>query len=568
MSGLNFTKKKIINVGVTITTEGIMEVVKVDPATKMVKDYRAVPVDYNFQTKEISDYAVFGSSLRSILFDDLGLNHKNINLTITIPSVHFATAQIPSTQADSSSVSSILATYAQDSYLFKRQEPSIAYQVYTSNNKNTTPLIYSAIQESVINQLKEEIVNNVGIDNFSINNPYASIINALDYCGKIQKQVNSNEVWNFVQITNNGFTLFSMIGTKIIEVNDMPLPLKTFAPEEIYESMALSLQNNLSIYPASSLFVLSRTDLLSAQILLQNMDLRGDVDYLENNKFRVESFIDVDPSIDVDIARKISIEVVGSAITNNSSPIHLCYFSNKDEEDEVYGYVNLFGQEVTVNNNFISKVLIAAAVVVVLLGSFLYFTSSTINKYYEKEISKHEEEKAKIISQIREAEGNSEGNVENIIADISKNNESIVDYFEAISTEIPSNLWLTYFYADSAGALGIKGDTADVSGIYSFFKSIKKAVPGSSINLSKLEYNDINALLIDDMSSNKSINFEISNSAYSKVVRMMASQPGEGVIKTPVTPANEARRGRPVQPKKQQETPPLPELPEIDPPTN
>ena len=570
MAGLNFTKKKMVNVGVAVTIDSRMEVVVVDSNSKKVMDYRTVPVEYNYQTKEISDYATFGAALKTVLFDEMGLNPKNVNLVLTIPSIHFATSQIPASQAEPNSISSILATYAQDSYLFKRHEPIIAYQTYTSSNKDNIPVVYSAIQENVATQLKDVLVNDVGVENFSINNPYASIINALDYCGQIEKQVNSNEVWNFVQITNNGFTLFSMMGTKIIEINDMPLPLKTFAPEEIYESMALSLQNNLSIYPASSLYVLSRTDLLSAQILLQSMELRGDVAFLENNKFITEPFIEIDPNVDSDLAKIISVEVIGSAISTSTSPLNLCYMTNKDEEEEIYGYVNLFGQDVPVNNSFIKRAFILCIIIILVIAAALFFTASAISGHYEKSINKYKSEKAQIEAEIAKANGESEGNVENIIADITKNNDATVSYFNSISTEIPSNMWLTYFYSDSSGALGIKGDTSDVSSIYSFFKSVKNAVPQSSINLSKLEYNDIDAILSTTTQGNKTINFEITNSSYDKVVSMMAAQlpTGEKAGANQQSQNSNSNANNTTSQQTKNDDSGLPDLPEIEPPTN
>ena len=522
---MGFTRKKMINVGVSVTIDGRMEVVVVNPDTKTVMDYKTVPMEYNFQTKEISEYAVFGATLRSILFDEMNLNSKNIKLVLTVPSIHFATAQLPAAQAaETGAIGTMLSSYAQDSYLFKRHEPTVAYQTYTNSNKDIVPVIYSALQENVVTQLKDVLVNDVGVENFSINNPYASIINALDYCGLIEKQVSSNTTWNFVQITNNGFILFSMVGTRILEINDMPLPLKTFAPEEIYESMALSLQNNLSIYPASQLFVLSRTDLLSAQILLQSMELRGDIAFLENNRFNTEPFININENVDPDLAKIISVEVIGSAITTNTSPMNLCYMTNKDSEEETYGFVNLLGQDVAVNNTFITRVLFGLSLIFALIGTALFLIFGAYNSYLESNINKYESEKADIERQIAKANGESEGNVENIIAQITKNNQAMLSYFSVISTDIPSNMWLTLFSSNDAGALGIEGDTSDVASVYSFFKGVKGAVPESNVSLSELAYNDIDALLSPDAQGNKTMHFKISNNEYDNTRSMMTSQ--------------------------------------------
>lgn len=520
---MGFTKNKLIKVGVAVTNDNRMDVVVVDVNGKMVTNYKTAPVEYNFQTKEISNYMDFSSTLRSILVDEMNLNLKNIELTLTIPSIHLATLQTQTT-TDQSALETMCAYYAQESYLFKRHNPVVAAQGYPTQGKSEMTVVYSAIQESVADQIKDALTN-MGIEKFSINNAYGSVINALNYLGLIEQHVNSNERWNFVQITNTGFVLFSMNGTRIVEINDMPLPLKTFSPEEIYESMALSLQNNLSIYPASSLYLVSRTDLLSAEILLQRMDLRWDVNFLDNNKYNTKQIIATSENVDPELANIMSIEAIGSTITDKNSPLNLCYVTSKKEtEEKIWGYVTLFGQEIAVNDKFLNICIFSIIGFILLVVALLYFSTSAINGMFESAINKYKTEKSNIEQQISKAKGETEGNVENIISSISKNNQSTVTYFNAISTEIPDSIWLTYYYSDSTGALAVKGDTADVESIYDFYKGMKTANENSRIRLSKLEYNDIDAVLTSNEHGNKSLNFEITNDAYSSVTKMMASQ--------------------------------------------
>ena len=502
----NLTNNKIIKVGVSVSIDNRMEVAVVDYDTQTVTQYEQVEVGYNFQTKELADYLQFASTLRNVL-DEMKLNVKDVLLNITIPSIHLSTAQIQANYEDAE-IKQILSSYAQDSYLFKRHEPEIAYKLYPASGNGEVPVVYTAIQESVVENIKDALLS-VGIDRFSVNNPYASVINGLVYLGKLDRQINSGEIWNFVQITNNGFTLFSMQGTTIREINDMPLPLKTFSPEEVYESMALSLQNNLSIYPASSLFVLSRSDLLSAQQLLQRMELRGNVDYLENNTYITEPFISIGEKIDSDFAKLISIECIGSAVTTSNSPLILCYMKPKDMEDEVYGTWNICGKEIIIDDTILNYIFLGIVIAVAVLGGILYFSLNLINGHFEGKINKLQEQKRSIEQDITKAKGESEGNVDTIILDISKNNKNGIIYFNSIAREIPDNIWLTYYYSDDQGELSIKGDTTRVESLYDFFNGIKNSVEGSRINLSKLEYNDIDSLLAPS-GGNRTLNFEIS----------------------------------------------------------
>lgn len=505
------TRKKNIQVGVSVTIDNRMEVVVVDTEAHKVVQYEQVEVGYNFQTKEIADYMQFASTLKNVL-DEMRLNVKDIEVTITLPSIHFSTAQVQS-NFDDSEIRTVLATYAQDSYLFKRHEPVIAYQTYPNGGMEEIPVVYTAIQETAVDQIKEALFS-VGIDNFSINNPYGSIVNGLVYLGKLDRQINSGEIWNLVQITNNGFTLLSMIGTTIREINDMPLPLKTFSSEEIYESMALSLQNNLSIYPASSLFVISRTDLLSAQQLLQRMELRGNVDYMENNLFVTEPFIDIGEKVDSDFAKIISVECIGSTVTNQNSPLVLCYMTKKNVEDEVLGIWHVGNKDITINDANISLLMM---ILIGILAAFIVISISVLifgKNYWNEEANKLQTQKSDLEKKITKAKGEISGSVETIIIDIEKNNKNSVAYFNSISKEIPSNIWLSYYYSDSNGVLSIKGDTGNVESLYDFFNGIKKSVPNSRISLSRLEYNDIDALLDPESNGNKSLKFEITSGSY------------------------------------------------------
>ena len=560
----SLSSKKTIKVGVSVNIDNRMEVAVVDVETQRVTQYEQVEVGYNFQTKELADYLQFASTLKSVL-DEMKLPVKDLDITITVPSIHFATAQVQSGY-DDTEIRNILATYAQDSYLFKRHEPVIDYKMYQASGNGNVPVVYTAIQETVVDNIKDALMS-VGIDSFSINNPYGSVLNGLVYLGKLDKQINSGEIWNFVQITNNGFTLFSMQGTAIREINDMPLPLKTFSPEEIYESMALSLQNNLSIYPASSLFVLSRTDLLSAQQLLQRMELRGNVEYLENNIYIPEPIIAIGDKVDPDFAKLISVECIGSAITTNASPLTLCYMTNKDEEDEIYGTWTLGGKDVAIDDKMVTYFFLGLVIVIAIIGSGLWVAMNMVNSHFEAEINKLQEQKRRIEQDIIKAKGENEGNVDTIILEISKNNKNGFTYFDSIAREIPSNIWLSSYISNARGGLEIKGDTTNVESLYAFFNGIKGSVEGSRINLSKLEYNDIDSLL-QPSGGNRTLRFEITSGSLSEAP---ARPSGKGRAGDKDVPSDDKKGGSDA-PKTDDDTnldnndEGLPEPPQFEPP--
>ncbi|MBQ7450725.1 hypothetical protein IJS77_04845, partial [bacterium] len=146
----------------------------------------------------------------------------------------------------------------------------------------------------------------------------------------------------------------------------------------------------------------------------------------------------------------------------------------------------------------------------VLIGGAVIWGIDFSNKNIRKDIDELQEKRSQIQKEIDKAKGENEGDVDSIILSISKNNKDGVSYFNAISREIPSNIWLTYYYSDVNGSVSIKGDTANVESLYGFFNGIKNSAENKEISLSKLEYNDIDALLDSSGGGNKTLKFEIS----------------------------------------------------------
>ena len=223
-----------------------------------------------------------------------------------------------------------------------------------------------------------------------------------------------------------------------------------------------------------------------------------------------EQFIDVGDLVDRDFAKLISVESVGTAITTDESPLNLCYATTKDHEDESLGELNIFGKTITVNDTTFNILFLIVVIIIIAIGGSLLFGVNYANDKLKASIDELQQEKSRLQKEITKAKGENEGNVDTVIVSISENNKSNVAYFNSISREIPSNTWLSYYYADVNGSVVIKGDTASVESLYGFFNGVKGSAKNSSLSLSKLEYNDIDALLSGD-GGNKTIKFEITS---------------------------------------------------------
>ena len=67
---------------------------------------------------------------------------------------------------------------------------------------------------------------------------------------------------------------------------------------------------------------------------------------------------------------------------------------------------------------------------------------------------------------------------------------------------------------------------ANIDSLYDFFKNVRGSVENSDISLTKLDYNDIEALIVNSEQGNTTMSFEISNPKNSSRINMNAAQTG------------------------------------------
>ena len=111
-----------------------------------------------------------------------------------------------------------------------------------------------------------------------------SVLKALAFTGLAQEQMQSNTSWNLMLISSNGYSICSMVGKNIVDYYEEPLAIKSFEGDEIYNAISASAQITLMSYPANSLFVLSETDMVSAELLSRRIQTEGQILYWGCNR--------------------------------------------------------------------------------------------------------------------------------------------------------------------------------------------------------------------------------------------------------------------------------------------
>lgn len=507
-----------ITVGVSVSPGIGLEMAEVDKATRTVSRYSNKPLEYNYSTREIVSYSEFMSSLSS-LFDELHIPPKS-NIVLSIPNVHFGMISLPLLLTDEAITNAVISEVEQ-SYIFKRQEAVVSWsEVYSNIDTENRTLVYTAIQKNVLDQIVESC-NSVGCTLVGIENSYATLLKAMFFSGVAEEQMKENVTWNLMIIGQNNYSILSMLGTRILEYYEEPLALKSFVDDEIYNAITISAKLTLSGLPASYLYIVSETDLVSAEVLSMKIGSDSEVKFLECNKYVQNELLPANLNILPKIALQITPEVVGSAIYSFSDyPLKLNMVkesesaSDIDEEMAASPRINFGNLEIELTPDFIKRMAIIVSCILIL--PIIILTILLHQVIVPNEQAKLDGINARIdaanaaIAKYNDSSG--EFNIKTATETIVNSNKTKLTYYEALGISVPNKLWLTYYLISGTGKVDVKGKTGDVSNVYGFYKNVKQLVNNSDIRLYKLEVaSDSIEDVVLDTSVPKVYDFEITN---------------------------------------------------------
>lgn len=509
-----------ITVGVSISPAVGLEMIEVDRATGTVKKYSCRPLDYDHSTREITDFNQFQIGLEE-LFDELHIP-KRSNILLSIPNVHFGMINLPLLLTDDG-VTNAIVSEVEQSYIFKRKEPVVGWaEVYSNVDTENRTLVYTAVQKHVLDAIIE-VCNEVGCTLVGVENSYTSLLRALYYTDIAKDQMQDNITWNLMVIGQNSYSIISMVGKKVMEYYEEPLALKSFVDDEIYNAITSSAQLTLTGLYANYLFIVSETDLVSAEVLSMKISSDSTIKFLECNKYVQNEILPTS----LDILPKLSMQISPEAVGTTISPF--CDFPLKlnlvkeieGSLDAVSGEapvpkVNIGGLEVELTPSFVKRLALISAAIFVLPVVILYFLLA--NLIVPKEQASLDEvtnQVTQVNASLAEYTNTAQDNTFNLnttMSDISAGNKSQVLYYVSLGVGIPNRLWMTYYSSNDDGKVDIRGRSSNVESIYTFYKNIKQLVNNSDIKLYKLE---IASDSIDDIVRSsfapKYYEFEITN---------------------------------------------------------
>ena len=321
-----------VTVGVSVSPSVGLEMIEVNPKTKIIEKYACRPLDYDYTKREIADYNRFIDVLKD-LFNDLKINPK-CNIVLTLPSVHYGLISLPVNLSDDGVTSSIISEVEQSSYIFKRQDPVVSWMdAYPSGEKENREILYGAIQQSALDEINAACTE-VGCTLVAIETSHNSLLRTLSYNQLAEEQMAPNTMWIMMVINPNSYSMITLNGKSVVEYREEPLALRSFVGDEIYEAIISSAQLTLQTVPSNYLYIVSETDMVSAEVLSMKIPYDGSIKFLEINKYVQNPLMQASYNILPNDLLKTTPEVIGSGIYNLSD--FPCKF-------------NLLGQGVRVN---------------------------------------------------------------------------------------------------------------------------------------------------------------------------------------------------------------------------
>ena len=508
-------------------TPGVgLELIQLDIASRSVKNYAYRPLEYNEALRELSNLDAFKNAVKE-LFEELKLPFKT-SVVLNLPMVFFGSKELPLLLADDA-VTEALTSEVEQSYIFKRYEPVISWADATNTQSgDLRKLFYSAIQKNVIEDIKAAL-NELGITLAGIEVSLISMLKALAFTGLATEQMKDNVSWNLMLVSQNGYSICSLIGKNIVDYYEEPLAIKSFEGEEIYNAINASAQITLMSYPANYLYVISETDMVSAELLSKRLQTDGIVNFWENNSFKKQDPLPVSLEVLEETARKISLEAIGLAAgANVSLPLKFNFLgaSSSDgmmEDPNEPIHVVLGSSEFDISPNGARNIAVVIALILLIPAVIAFFVVPMVvnqkQALLDDVTSKLERTDAEIKKLQEEQNKQNDFDVNAEIKKVMENNRSKLMAYTALGEAVPKKLWMTYFVAKDDGKFDIKGESSNVEDIYLFFRNMKDSLINTKLRLHKLEMksNSVDDAVTIDPNQPTDYEFEVTNMTASEL---------------------------------------------------
>lgn len=482
-----FNFKKNIVVGVSVNPELGLEVAQIDFTTKTVLKYGRKQLEYDNARREIADMDLFKETLKDLLFE-LQIP-KGAEIVLNLPSIVFKVTDYPAS-LNEEQITTAIEEELVNHPIFQNTESSISAVALPNSTIQMTKIAYTVAQKvtliEIAMQLKELGYTIVGIDT-SVN----STLNSLIYNDRVD--VSPDATWILLLVENNCCRILSMQGRNYLDCFEERISIgEVLGDAENYSTVVSVANPILKNLPSSRLYVVSKTDLISAKILSEKLIYNAQIIHQDANNFSTAPFLPVGPDVDREMAKTISTDVIGAAIYRDFAGYSTAHFNLFNESlGDIYLLeqppVLRFGSlklVLSMANMITASIVLATIVILATIVTIIPITTTLSQKNHQLEqinsdittIQKYLDENSSVSSEMFD-EGDE-------IRMGLVHNKNIYSYFTIVGTEIPKKLWLTSL--NFGKYITIEGQADNLESVYSFSRNIRDYNPSSEIKIQKL----------------------------------------------------------------------------------
>ena len=482
-AALGLSSKNII--GISVSSANFIEIAVVDKKTKTITKYARKELSYNNAIREIINYDDFAETVKE-LFKEINIQPKGAHVVLNMPNVHFAFTSLPAMIPDDQLTTSI-ASEVDNIYLFKRNEPVISCNIVSTNTETDKKYIaYSAIQENTIQNIKS-IFEDLEVDLVAVENVNSSIIKGILYSNVLENELTSYSNTNILLLNTNSMSILCFQDKKIVDYYEEPLAIKSYSEEEVYGVIANAATAAIENYPCQNLLIISENDEISAEMLSHKMKIDGTLKYLDRNIFSDSVFMNASPNILPKYLPLISLEVVGAAIYSyDTFPLKFNFLTDSENELSSLITIPIMGVDYEIERKSVYSIGGVIIAIFLFVAFVLYFSIMLYEKKLYKDITTLEDKYVEYTAKVNAEKITGNGDdVFTVIKKYSDFNKNELEVFKGLGSEIPSNVYLTYFFSKSDGVMKIEGVASSNDAIYAFVKGLKSKY--QNIIISKLQ---------------------------------------------------------------------------------
>lgn len=462
-------------VGVFISPRSTLELILIDIDTYNVINYKSVDFAYDITQRQITSMQLLESTVIGLLED---MNIPNSTpVVLSLPTILMGHLTVPF-DLENDEIREAIVSESETNYIFKKYDPVVSWYNITANEKAETQyILYSSFRKEEIAQV-ESVFKKIGSNLVAIDSSYVSALRGLAATGIITEDIEKGNIYSVLIVAQNSFVLIVLAGSKIIEIQETPLALKSFNQQDIYPTLTNYCVEGTKGQFLDHLIIVSESDEVSAEILTSYIDLECKKTFVETNKYSNSPLFYGNINFEGDKPSVISLETVGAALFGKSLiPVSFNFMLNAKAMAGFGGTeFKLFGRVIAISTPLINRVLISLTFITILLYGLIFIGCSSWDKSLSLKIDEQNEklrvltyERAKIE---KENEAFKRSDVSQVVTTVYSNNEKIVQSYNAISSVIPQKLWINYVKLDKNLSSLIKGRSLNVDLIMQYYQDL------------------------------------------------------------------------------------------------